>query len=380
MNKNKQTGRFIPKLNGDSYEAFIPNPLPLSAPFRMEQFYTLLEKANTSLGRLDGITTVLPSFRRLSNIFMKKEATLSSKIEGTQSTLSDFLIFETKEDQTKSEDNIEIQNYILAMEHGLHKITKLPVSRRLICEIHKILLSSGRGSDKTPGEFRKTQNWIGGSRPENAIFIPPPPENLDECFSDFEKFLNNKNVQMPTLIKVALAHVQFETLHPFSDGNGRVGRLLITFMLCLSGLLKEPLLYLSLYFHKHRTEYYNLLQSVREKGDWEAWVHFFLTGIIETAKQIQDTSHQIINTFKEDEKRIKGECTAGVIKAYGCFKTYPIASVKKVQEESSSSYQTTLKSLKTLEKLGLVKEITGRHHNKIFIYKSYINILERGLN
>ena len=383
MDKTKRIGRFIRKFNGEGYKCYVPNKLPFSPPLQLEKFHRLLEQANASLGKLDGVTTLLPNFTELSIILMKKEAILSSRIEGTQSSLSDFLIFEAKtKEQMKvkdSEDDIEIMNYTSAMQYGLEKVKELPLSRKLFCEIHKKLLSKVRGSDKTPGEFRTSQNWIGGTRPGNAIFVPPPPEDLNECFSDFEKFLNDKNIYMPTLIKVSLAHVQFETLHPFLDGNGRIGRLLITFMLCLSGLLKKPLLYISLYFNKHKEEYYNLLQSVRETGDWEAWVKFFLQGIIETASQIDSSAKKIISVFEDDAQKIKNlnEDTAGVLKAHACLQKFPVISVKTLEKESSVSYLTALRSLKVLERTGLVREITGQQRNKIFIYKNYIKILNQ---
>ena len=318
MSKIKSIGRLITKSeSGETYQCHIPQPLPPHPPIQPEKFYKLLDKANVSLGELNGIRTNLPNASLFLRMFTRKEAVLSSQIEGAQSSLSDFLLFENNEENLKTnDDDIEVANYISAMNYGLKRIQKLPLSRRLLCEIHEKLLSSGRGVEKCPGEVRTSQNWIGGTRPGKAIFVPPPPEHIADCFGDFEKFLNDEKVLLPALIKVAIAHVQFETIHPFLDGNGRLGRLLITFMLCISGLLKEPLLYLSLYFKHHRKKYYNLLQNVRETGDWDSWIKFFLTGICETSNQAFHTTQKIVSLFETDEEKIKNQNkdTAGVLK------------------------------------------------------------------
>ena len=382
MNKIKRIGHFITKSEGgETYQCYIPQPLPPKPPIQAEKFYKLLDKANISLGELNGIRTNLPNASLFLHIFTRKEAVLSSQIEGTQSSLSDFLLFENNEENFKTNnDDIEVSNYISAMNYGLERIESLPLSRRLLCGIHEKLLSSGRGMEKCPGEVRTSQNWIGGTRPGNAIFVPPPPEHIADCFGDFEKFLNDERVLLPTLIKVAIAHVQFETIHPFLDGNGRLGRLLITFMLCINGLLKEPLLYLSLYFKHHREKYYTLLQNVRKTGDWESWIEFFLTGIYETSNQAFNTAQKIVSLFENDEEKIKNlnKDTAGVLKTYNSLKKSPISNTKKIVKSSQSSLQTVLRSLRTLEEIGLVKELTGRHNNKIFIYKNYINIINQG--
>ena len=382
MDKTERVGRIITKSQvGETYQCYIPKSLPPDPPIQIEKFYNLLDKANVSLGELNGIRTNLPNASLFLHIFTRKEAVLSSQIEGTQSSLSDFLLFENNSEKLKTNyDDIEIVNYISAMDYGLKRIHKLPLSRRLLCEIHEKLLSNGRGAEKCPGEFRTSQNWIGGTRPGDAIFVPPPPEYIADCFGDFEKFLHNEKVLLPTLIKVAIAHVQFETIHPFLDGNGRLGRLLITFMLCISGLLKEPLLYLSLYFKHHREKYYTLLQNVRETGDWESWIEFFLSGVYKTSNQAFSTAQKIVSLFENDEEKIKNlnKDTAGVLKTYNSLKKHPISHTKKIVESSQSSLQTVLRSLKTLEEIGLAKELTGKHNNKIFMYKNYINIINQG--
>ena len=382
MDKTKRLGRLITKSEGEeTYRCYIPKPLPPDPPIRTERFYSLLDKANISLGELNGIRTNLPNASLFLHIFARKEAVLSSQIEGTQSSLSDFLLFENNsENVTGNDDDVEVANYISAMKYGLERISQLPLSRRLICEIHERLLSSGRGKEKCPGEVRTSQNWIGGTRPGNAKFVPPPPEYVADSFGEFEKFLHDEKVLLPTLIKVAMAHVQFKTIHPFLDGNGRLGRLLITFMLCITGLLKEPLLYLSLYFKLHREKYYDLLQNVRETGDWESWIEFFLTGVNETSNQAFNTAQNIVTLFEKDEEKIKDlkKDTAGVLKTHNYLKKHPISNTRNIIEASQSSLQTVLRSLRALQEIGLVRELTGKHKNKIFVYKNYLDIINQG--
>src|SRR5262249_39663160 len=249
-------------------------PIP---PIDLASVATLIETANRALGRLDGVTSILPAPPLFLFMYVRKEALLSSQIEGTQSSLSDLLLFENDETPLVPLDDVQdVSNYVAAMDHGLQRLSDgFPLSLRLIREIHDILLRKGRGSSKQPGEFRRTQNWIGGTRPSNALFVPPPPNKMRKSLDNFERFLHER--ELPMLMRAALAHVQFESIHPFLDGNGRLGRLLITLMLCAEGALKQPLLYLSLYFKQRRQQYYDLLQSVRDRGDWETWVEFFLT-------------------------------------------------------------------------------------------------------
>ena len=379
----RETGHYREQLaDGEAYTCYIPKKLPPDPPVQIEKFYSLLDKAGVALGALNGIRINLPDASLFLSVFAKKEAVLSSQIEGTQSSLSDLLLFESEKKAARG-DETEIANYISAMNYGMEKIHSLPLSRRLLCEIHEKLLSGGsgvRGSEKQPGQVRTSQNWIGGTRPGNAVFVPPPPDAVADCLSDLEKFLHDESAPLPVLIKAALVHVQFETIHPFLDGNGRLGRLLIIFMLCLSGLLKEPLLYLSLFFKTHKKEYYRLLQSVREDGDFEAWIEFFLTAVQETAERVFQTSQDIVSLFEKDGKRIKSmkKDTAGVLKTYEFLKKQPVSDTKKIVQETSASIRTVLRSLKTLEEINIAKEITGRYHNKIFIYKDYIDILDEG--
>ena len=282
---NPRLGHYIETVTtGERVRAYIPPALPPVPSLELRPLLVLMEEASRALGRLDSVASILPDTNLFLFMYVRKEALLSSQIEGTQSSLSDLLWFENEAIQGVPLDDVkEVSNYVAAMDYGLARLEKLPISCRLIKEIHGILMAKGRGSDKGPGQFRRSQNWIGGTRPGNAMYVPPPTNKVIDCMSDLEKFIHEENSGLPLLIKVALVHVQFESIHPFLDGNGRVGRLLITFMLCAQQALKEPTLYLSLYFKRHRKQYYHLLQVVREEGDWESWLQFFLTGVKETA-------------------------------------------------------------------------------------------------
>jgi Fic family protein len=285
IKKNSRLGTYITRKFGDeSVRAFVPPPLPPDPPVKLEPFQRLLEDANLAVGRLDGLASILPDSSFFIYLYVQKEAVLSSQIEGTQASLSDLLLFKIEEvPDVPIEDVLQASNYLAAMDHGLRRLNEgFPLSLRLIREIHEVLLSHGRGSDKHPGEFRTSQNWIGGTRPGNAVFVPPPPENVTECMGALETFLHYESPDLPLLIKAAMAHVQFETIHPFLDGNGRLGRLLITFLLHAAGAIREPILYLSLYFKTNRQQYYELLDRVRTTGDWETWLEFFLNGVKET--------------------------------------------------------------------------------------------------
>ncbi|GAB4487268.1 MAG: Fic family protein [Thermodesulfovibrionales bacterium] len=305
---------------------------------------------------------------------------LSSQIEGTQSSLSDLLLFESEETPgVPLHDVVEVSNYVAAMNHGLKRIQEgFPLSLRLIREIHEVLLSKGRGSSKSPGEFRRSQNWVGGSRPGNAVFVPPPPEKVMECLGELEKFLHQERI--PVLTKAALAHVQFETIHPFLDGNGRLGRLLITFLLCAEGALREPLLYLSLYFKTHRQEYYEFLQRVRTEGDWEGWLRFFLTGVRETADQAVATARTILKLFEEDRRRIEklGRSAGSPIRIHQVLQRNPLISISKAAQLTGMSYPTVAAALGKLQKLGIVKEFTGKERHRRYLYQKYVSILGEG--
>jgi Fic family protein len=284
---NLRLGRFVETpVAGEIVRAFVPPPLPPEPQIDVLALLERLSLAERALGRLDGITMLLPRQELFLYMYVRKEAVLSSQIEGTQSTLSDLLRFETEAQAGQPIDDIrEVSNYVDAMMYGLERLEDLPLSLRLIREMHQRLLQSGRGGTKNPGEFRRSQNWIGGSRPGNALFVPPPPTEMNDCLDALERFMHEDGSRLPALIKAGLLHVQFETIHPFLDGNGRIGRLLVTLYLCVNGVLRKPLLYLSLYLKTHRSDYYRLLQEVREHGAWEAWLDFFLTGVADTANQ-----------------------------------------------------------------------------------------------
>ena len=367
---------------GEYYSAYIPQNLPPNPPIEMNELYPLLDRANAALGRLDGISRILPDKSLFLYMYVRKEAVLSSQIEGTQSSLSDLLLYESEAAPGVPIDDVtEVSCYVNAMNYGLERLKTFPLSLRLIREIHEKLMANSRGGNKQPGEFRKTQNWIGGSRPGTARFVPPPPENLMDCLDNFEKFLHDENVKLPILVKAALAHLQFETIHPFLDGNGRLGRLLITSILCVEGMLKEPLLYLSLYFKANRDAYYDLLQSVRERGNWEDWIQFFLTGVIETANQATQTAQDIIQLFEMDREKIEasGKSNASVLAIHAYLQHHPIANTSALKKATNISLPTILRNLEVLENLEIVREMTGKERNKVFSYGNYLLILNKGI-
>jgi Fic family protein len=314
-------------------------------------------------------------------MYVRKEALLSSQIEGTQSSLSDLLLLENEEAPFVPLDDVqEVSNYVVAMDHGLRRLADgFPLSLRLLKEIHQKLMLHGRGSNKQPGEFRKSQNWIGGTRPGNAIFVPPPPDRLMECLGDLERFLHDRTTY-PVLVRAALAHAQFETIHPFLDGNGRLGRLLITLMLCEERALREPLLYLSLYLKRHRDRYYELLQSVRTTGDWESWIEFFLEGVEQTSEQGVATARRLLELFQSDEQKIAslGRAASSGLRVHMELKRSPLLAVPRAAQRAGLSQPTVQKSLDHLAKLGIVQEITGKRRSRIYQYSSYLKILDEG--
>lgn len=366
---------------GETVRAYIPRPLPPTPPLDVASLLREIETANQALGRLDGITSILPAPPLFIYMYIRKEALLSSQIEGTQSSLSDLLLFEHDELPMVALDDVqEVSNYVAAMGHGLKRLQEgFPLSLRLIREIHEILLAKGRGASKSPGEFRRSQNWIGGSRPGNALFVPPPVDEVMPCFDALERYLHDRSVH-PVLIRAALAHVQFETIHPFLDGNGRLGRLLITLMLCAEGALKEPILYLSLFLKANRQQYYELLQAVREKGDWEAWVTFFLRGVTETATQAVDTARRVMALFDEDRRKIVdlGRPAASALRVHELFQRTPLLSVAAASKALALSVPTVQKSVDHLQKLGIVKESTGKQRRRVYGYRAYLQILDEG--
>jgi len=275
----------------------------------------------------------------------------------------------------------EVSNYVAAIEHGMRRLRGgFPLSLRLLREMHEILLKSGRGASKQPGEFRRSQNWIGGTRPGNALFVPPPPHRLGECLDAFERFLHTEDPSLPPLIRAGLAHMQFETIHPFLDGNGRLGRLLITLMLCDAGALREPILYLSLFFKRRRDDYYRLLQEVRLAGGWEAWMEFFLTGVAETAEQAADTAKELMALFETDRLAIRehGRAAASAFRVHELMQRRPLVTIQAASKELKLSIPTVSKALELMMSSGIVREMTGKRRNRLFAYSKYLALLDQG--
>lgn len=381
-NANSREGTYVDSLVADEVvRAYVPPPLPPVPALELGPLYVLMEKANRALGRLDSIASILPDTDLFLYMYVRKEALLSSQIEGTQSSLSDLLLFESDDEPGVPLDDVqEVSNYVAAMNHGLESLKTIPLSNRLIKEIHQILMAKGRGHAQTPGQFRRSQNWIGGTRPGNAAYVPPPANKVTECMSDLEKFIHEEKSDLPLLIKASLVHVQFETIHPFLDGNGRVGRLLITFMLCGQDALQEPTLYLSLYFKRHRQQYYDLLQRVREEGDWEAWVEFFLTGVKETSDQAHQTATRLLQLLDTDRKKLEslGRPAASALRVFHYLQKRPLISVPLVAKDLGLSPPTVRKSIGHLENERILREITGKQRDKRYVYDAYLNILNEG--
>jgi Fic family protein len=367
---------------GEVVRAFVPPPLPPDPPVDLLGLVERVSLAERALGRLDGITSLLPSPELFLYMYIRKEAVLSSQIEGTQSTLTDLLRFESEAKAGKPLDDVrEVSNYVDAMMYALDRLKTLPLSLRLIHDMHGRLLQSGRGQSANPGEFRRSQNWIGGTRPGNALFVPPPPgEELDRCLDAFERFMHDEASQLPVLIKAGLLHVQFETIHPFLDGNGRIGRLLVTLYLCVNNVIGTPLLYLSLYLKTHRAEYYRLMQAVREHGAWEEWLAFFLDGVAETATQAFRAATQTAELFRTDRERIRsGSARPGsVLQVYDQLQQHPYASSTQLAKATKLSAPTVNTTLVDLERLGVVREMTGQRRNRVFGYTAYLAILNEG--
>lgn len=361
----------------------VPRPLPPNPPLQIDhRLRELLDSALLALGRLDSASILLPDTHLFLYMYVRKEAVVSSQIEGTQSSLSDLLMFELDEAPgVPLGDVVEVSNYVAALDHGLKRLREgFPLSNRLIREVHGILLSRGRGRNKDPGEFRRSQNWIGGSRPGNAVFVPPPPHLVPEAMSAFERFLHGEPEPTPVLLRVGLAHVQFETIHPFLDGNGRVGRLLIALMFHAEGVLREPLLYLSLYLKKRRSEYYDLLSQVRTDGDWEAWLNFFAEGVREMAEDAVRTAQSLVQIGDQDRARIQqmGRSAGSCMQVYHAFQKRPLSTVAGLSRETGLSIPTVTSALRKLEEINLAKEVTGRQRNKVFSYSRYLQILMEG--
>ena len=368
-------GVYISRCFGDSqYKAYLPQALPIKN-INISKLNFLLDKANVALGKLDGVCSILPNLNLFLYMYVKKEAVLSSQIEGTQSSLSDLLLFESGSPIPETiDDVVEVSNYVKAINYALKRMEELPLSLRLIKEIHKILLKNSRGNNKNPGEFRKSQNWIGGSSPSNAIYVPPPQEYLMEYLDNFERFLYDNTY--PKLIKIAMCHAQFETIHPFLDGNGRMGRLLITLLLCQEKIINKPIVYLSLFFKENRELYYNLLQGVRKGKDWESWIVFFLDGINQICDDAINVTNDIFALFERDQKRIyQAHLSINLLSVFDALKIEPIVSANRISEMTFLQTKTALRMLKFLEKVGIVKEVTGHQRNMRFAYTEYLDIL-----
>ena len=366
---------------GEVVRAYVPPPLPPQPAIELLPFLGLLNAAERALGRLDGITILLPSHELFLYMYVRKEAVLSSQIEGTQSTLADLLRFESEAQAGQPIDDIrEVSNYVDAMMFGLKRMEKLPLSLRLIREMHLRLLQSGRGATKNPGEFRHSQNWIGGTRPGNALFVPPPVPELMFALGSLESFLHENASKLPPLIKAALIHVQFETIHPFLDGNGRIGRLLITLYLCQEKVISQPLLYLSLYLKTHRAEYYRFLQEVRQSGEWSGWINFFLEGVAETANQAFNAATRIVDLFETDRELIAAQQdgVGSMLRIHKLLQRTPMASASALKRKIDLTVPTINKTLAILEAIGIVREITGKRRGKVYGYTRYLAILEEG--
>lgn len=383
MKRNLQ-GRYVTVSTvGETVRAFVPAPLPPRPPICWApELRDKFDQALLALGRLDSVSTLLPDTSMFLYMYIRKEAVLSSMIEGTQSSLSDLLLFELDHQPGVPLDDVrEVSNYVAALNRGLQLLRGgLPLSARLFREIHAVLLSRGRGNNQTPGEFRRSQNWIGGTRPGNAAYVPPPPEEVSECMSRLELFLHDRPEPTPVLLKAALAHVQFETIHPFLDGNGRLGRLMITLLLCEQNVLHEPMLYLSLYFKMHRQYYYDLLNNVRLNGEWEAWLDFFAEAVIVTANQAVETAQQLVDLSRRDRNEIMsfGRAADAALRVQRALMEHPIATSGSLVQKTGITAITVNKALDRLEKAGIVKELTGMKRNRLFSYVGYIEIMNRG--
>ena len=380
----RTTGTYVTtSVAGEPVRAFVPHALPPDPPLQLKApDLELLERANLAVGRLDGVAKMIPETSLFLYFYVRKEAVLSSQIEGTQSSLADLLLYESKQTPGVPIDDVEeVSSYVAALNHGLKRMRGgFPLSLRLLREMHSVLMRTGRGSTKQPGEFRRSQNWIGGSGPSTAAFVPPPPDKVVDLMGALEKFMHNEPTPTSSLIKAGLSHVQFETIHPFLDGNGRIGRLLITLLLCAEGVLSEPILYLSLYFKQHRNEYYERLEKVRSAGDWEGWLRFFLTGVMETADQAAATAQRTAMLFEKDTQKIAalGKASATALRLFHLLQKRPVISLVAVAKQLKVSFPTAASSMANLERLKIARESTGLARGKIFVYDRYLKLLQEG--
>lgn len=378
-----RAGKLIVQQAGlDGFSAFIPTPLPPNPPLKYDdEIKILVEKANRALGRLDGATYMLPNPDLFLYMYVRKEAVLSSQIEGTQTSLAELLEYEgVSEDESAPDDVKEVSNYVSATSYGLDRLKELPLSLRLIREIHAILLKGTRGGHRSPGEFRTTQNWIGGTMPSNARFVPPPANEVLTCMGQLEKFLHDRKGSTPPLIKAGLAHAQFENIHPFLDGNGRVGRLLITFILCYDKIIEKPLLYLSLYFKQFRDEYYERLTAIRRDGDWEGWIKFYLQGIYDISQQATKAAKLIMDLQSKDRVLVNtlGKASPTAFRLLDLLFEYPVISSPSVSKKLELSPPAARRAINNLEQLGILKEISGKKRDRLYAYDAYVEIIREG--
>ncbi len=386
MNGSDRSGFYVRQSAG--YSAFIPRALPPIPSLDLSQLAGSLSRADQALGRLDGATRNLPDVNLFLAMYVRQEALLSSQIEGTDCTLDDLLAFEL-DARTKEVPELDVQevvNYVAALNYGMARLTDLPISRRLLCEIHARLLQTGRGSDRSPGEFRRTQNWIGsklaaGSSIDTAAFVPPPPNEMEAAFSELERYLDRSRdnaAALPLLVDCALAHAQFETIHPYLDGNGRMGRLLITLLLCERGVLTAPVLSLSTYLRRNRSKYFELLMEVRDHGTWEAWINFFLRGIGETAAEAAQTA-QKVHAMRENHRRAL-EMNGGTLNDLAVLDrlfSQPLANAAWVEKSVGVSQPTANAILSRFEASGVLREVTGQRRNRVYRYDEYLTLFDQ---
>jgi len=380
----RATGTYVKSTTlGEVVQAFVPDSLPPKNPtLALEVYQDLNRKAEMALARLSGVSGLVPSVDWLLYSAIRKEALLTSQIEGTQATLTDLFDEEAGFKVSNTDDVEEVTNYLQAfrlVQEQLRDPKGLPISVRLLCDAHRLLLNGVRGAGKQPGELRRSQNWIGGTRPGNAVFVPPPPENVPQLLTDMERFIHDGVTDLPPMVKVALIHAQFETIHPFLDGNGRISRLLIATLFEHWGLLAEPLMYLSGYLKQHQAEYYRRLSNIRSEGDWEAWVTFFLEGVSVAAADAEHSIIEVASLIAADRKRLLQSPKAGPA-SYRLFEMLPMMprfTIERVRQQLDTSFPTATAAVKVLEDLGIVTEMTGQKKNRSYSYQAYVELLSK---
>jgi Fic family protein len=380
LQSSSRAGRIVQQPRG--YRAFLPASLPPNPALRVDAALgRLLSDADRALGRLDGVASMLPNPDLFVAMYVRHEAVLSSQIEGTQSTLEDVLEYELEaRAEGRASDVAEVVNYVAALRHGLSRLGVLPLSLRLLRELHRELMRGVRGAERSPGEFRTSQNWIGpaGCTLADASFVPPPPHEMEQALSDFERFLHDRST-FPVLVHCALSHAQFETIHPFLDGNGRVGRLLIALLLCEREVLRRPLLYLSVYLKAHRAEYYDRLSAIRFDGDWEGWLRFFLKGVVDVSGAATETARSILE-LREAHRATIGEkisASGNGLRLLDSLFEHPLTTIRSAERFLGSSYVTAANLVEQLENLGILREVTGQKRNRIYRYEPYVALFEQ---